>query len=409
LEFPVSADALPSLLELKETLGSDVSFFRSYRWWIVGGVALAGAVAGTVVFTLKGGQAKVQYERALVTRGDLAVTVESTGSLEAVTSVEVGSEVSGRVIRELVDVNDEVRKGQIMAEIDPESLNSGLDQSQAQLRGAKDAVRLAQATASESARTLVRNQQLGKEGILSQSDLDAARSTRDRDDASLHSAQENARVAKAAVDLTASKLQKATIRAPIDGVVLTRLVEPGQTVTAGFQTPVLFKLAQDMKKMRLKVDIDEADVSRIRSGESATFTVEAYPGRSFPSHVVSLQMEPKVSQNVVTYLAVLSVDNSDRALLPGMTCTATIQAETKRGVVVVPNSALRFTPPVRPGGLSKTGVNFTDGKHRVWVLKGAVPTPIEVKIGATDGRNTEILSGDLKEGVSVLTDTKGSP
>ncbi len=404
----MTADTLPSLAELKQVIGPGDSVWRVRRWWIVGGIAVASMAAGTWAYTHRASRTLVQYESALVTRGDLAVTVESTGSLEAVTSVEVGSEVSGKVLKEYVDVNDEVHKGQILAEIDPEPLNSGLDQSQAQLRGARDTIRVAQATASESARTLTRNQQLGKEGILSQSDLDAAVSARDRDNASLHSAQETARVAKSAVDLTTSKLQKATIRAPIDGVVLARLMEPGQTVTAGFQTPVLFKLAQDLKKMKLNVDIDEADVSRIRSGESASFTVEAYSGRSFPAQVVSLQMEPKVSQNVVTYLAVLSVDNSDRALLPGMTCTATIQAETKRGVLVVPNAALRFTPPVRPGGLSKTGVNFTDGKHRVWVLKGKVPTPIEVKTGATDGKNTEILSGDLKEGMTVLTDTKGA-
>jgi len=402
------ADALPSMTELKQTIGPGTSAWQARRWWIIGGIVVALVAAGAMAFTLKGSRKRVQYESALVTRGDLAVTVESTGTLEAVTSFEVGSEVSGRVLKELVEVNDEVRKGQIMAEIDPEPLNSGLDQSRAQLRGAQDAVNLAQATASESARTLARNQQLGKEGILSQSDLDAARSMRDRDNASLHSAQENVRVAKASVDLTSSKREKATIRAPIDGVVLARLVEPGQTVTAGFQTPVLFKLAQDLKKMKLHVDIDEADVSRIHGGESATFTVEAYPGRNFPSQVVTLQMQPKVSQNVVTYLAVLSVDNVDRALLPGMTCTATIQAETKRGVLVVPNAALRFTPPVKPGGLSKAGVNFTDGKHRVWVLKGTVPTPIEVKTGATDGRHTEILSGDLQEGANVLTDTKGS-
>jgi len=402
------ADALPSLVELKQTIGPGVSVWRSRRWWIIGGITLASVAAGTWAYTHRASRNQVRYESALVARGDLAVTVESTGTLEALTSVEVGSEVSGRVLKELVDVNDQVRKGQIMAEIDPEPLNSGLDQARAQLRGTNDAIRLAQASASESARTLVRTQQLGKEGIISQSDLDAALSAKDRDNASLHSARENARVAKASVDLTASKLEKATIRAPIDGVVLARLVEPGQTVTAGFQTPVLFKLAQDMKKMKLNVDIDEADVSRIRSGEPATFTVEAYPGRNFPSQVVSLQMEPKISQNVVTYLAVLSVDNTDQALLPGMTCTATIQAETKRGVLVVPNAALRFTPPIRPGGLSKTGVDFTDGKHRVWILKGTVPTPIEVKTGATDGRHTEILSGDLKEGAIVLTDTKGS-
>jgi len=403
------ADALPTLSELETTIGPGVSRWGSRRWWISGGIAILCVLVGAWVYSRRASKQPVQYQSVVVTRGDLAVTVESTGKLEAVTIVEVGSEVSGRVLREFVDVNDEVKKGQILAEIDPESLNSTLDQSQAQLRGAKDAVRLAQASARESDRTLVRNQQLGKEGILSQSDLDGARSARDRNAASLHSAQENVRVAKAAVDLTVSKRQKATIRAPIDGVVLTRLMEPGQTVTAGFQTPVLFKLAQDLKTMRLNVDIDEADVSRIHTGESATFIVEAYPGRGFPSQVVSLQMEPKLSQNVVTYLAVLSVENPDRVLLPGMTATATIHAETKRGVLLVPNAALRFTPPVGPGGLPKTGVNFTDGKHRVWVLKGKAPTPIEVKTGATDGRHTEILSGELQEGAWVLTDTKGSP
>jgi HlyD family secretion protein len=404
----VSAEALPSLVELNQTLGPGVSAWRARRWWILGGSGLACVAVAVVFYYSRRARQQIHYQSAAVTRADLAVTVASTGTLEAVTSVEVGSEVSGRVLREFVDVNDEVKKGQILAEIDPEALDSTLEQSQAQLRGARDAVRLAQAAASESARTLLRNQQLGKEGILSQADLDTARTARDRDDAALHSAQENARVAGSAVDLTASKRQKATIRAPIDGVVLARLMEPGQTVTAGFQTPVLFKLAQDLRKMKLNVDIDEADVSRIRAGEAATFTAEAYPGRSFPSRVVSLQMEPKVSQNVVTYLAVLSADNADRLLLPGMTCTATIQAETKRGVLVVPNTALRFTPPVGPGGLSKTGVNFTDGKHRVWILQGNLPTPIEVKTGATDGRNTEILSGDLKEGQAVLTDTKAS-
>jgi HlyD family secretion protein len=398
--------ALPTVPELKAILGPGVGAWHSRRWWLAGGVALSVVAAGSWAFSHRASQRPVQYESVLATLGDLAVTVESTGTLEAVTSVEVGSEVSGRVLRELVDVNDEVHKGQIMAEIDPEALRSGLEQSRAQLRGASDAVRQVQATATESALTLNRNQRLRQEGILAQADLDLARSARDRDDAALHSARENARVARAALDLTASKLQKATIRAPIDGVVLARLMEPGQTVTAGFQTPVLFKLAQDLRQMRLKVDIDEADVSRIHPGEAATFTVEAYPGRDFPSRVATLQMEPKVSQSVVTYLALLSVDNGDRVLLPGMTCTATIQAETRRGALLVPNAALRFTPPVGPGGLAKTGVNFADGRHRVWVLKGKRPEPIDVKTGASDGRNTEILAGGLGAGMRVLVDTK---
>jgi HlyD family secretion protein len=243
-----------------------------------------------------------------------------------------------------------------------------------------------------------------QDGILSKADLDASLSTRERADASLDSARENAKIAKASLDLASSKLQKTTIRAPIDGVVLARLVEPGQTVTAGFQTPVLFKLAQDLRKMRLNVDIDEADVSRVRSGQSADFTVESYPGRSFPSKVVSLQMEPKISQNVVTYQAVLTAENPELALFPGMTCTATIQAETKQGVLLVPNAALRFTPPAAL--LAKAGGTSSDGKHRVWILKEGKPEPIEVKLGATDGRLTEVLPGSLQEGVQVLLDAK---
>jgi HlyD family secretion protein len=397
--------ALPSLDELHEALGPAHGAFRSRLPWLLGGLALAVVLGAVLVYAIKARHPKILYLSAPVLRGDLAVTVASTGSLEAVTSVEVGSEVSGRVVREFVDVNDQVKKGQVMAEIDPEPLNSTLTQAQAQLRGARDAIHQAEATATESERTLTRNRALSRDGILAQADLDAARSTRDRDHASLNSAQENARVANASLDLASSKRQKATIRAPIDGVVLARLVEQGQTVTAGFQTPVLFKLAQDLRKMRLNVDIDEADVSRIRAGETAVFTVEAYPGRNFPSSVVSLQMQPKVSQNVVTYLAVLSVDNLDRALLPGMTCTATIQAETRRAVLMVPNAALRFQPPAQPKG----GPSVTDGKHRVWILKGKAPQAIEVNLGATDGRNTEILSGALQEGMNVLTDTKTPP
>lgn len=401
----MSANALPSLDELKQSLGPGAGTLRSRRWWIFGALMLAG-VAVILFFVLRGSKKQVHYESVPVTRGDLRVTVRSTGTLQAVTSVEVGSEVSGRVLKILVDVNDEVRKGQVLAEIDPEQFGSSRDQAKAQLVGAGAAISLAEATTRESVRILNRNQNLAKEGILSQADLDASLSTKERSDASLHSARENARVAKATLDMAVSKLQKTTIRAPIDGVVLSRLVEPGQTVTAGFQTPVLFKLAQDLRKMRLNVDIDEADVSRVHSGQLADFTVESYPGRSFPSKVVSLQMEPKVSQNVVTYQAVLTAENQELALFPGMTCTATIQAETKRGVLVVPNAALRFTPPILTAALVKTGVNLADGKHRVWILKAGKPEPIEVKLGATDGRLTEILEGSLQEGMKVLTDTK---
>jgi HlyD family secretion protein len=402
----MSTSTLPSPAELQQSLGTGGLAPRTRHWWILGGVVLAGAALVLLTCTLRRAKNQIVYESAPVVRGDLRVTVRSTGSLQAVTSVEVGSEVSGRVLKILVDVNDEVKKGQILAEIDPEQSSSSLEQARAQLVGAQAAITLAEATTNESARILARNQNLAKEGILSRADLDASLSTKERADASLHSAQENAKVAQAVVAMAGSKLQKSTIRAPIDGVVLARLVEPGQTVTAGFQTPVLFKLAQDLRKMRLNVDIDEADVSRVHSGQAAEFTVESYPGRNFPSKVVSLQLEPKVSQNVVTYQAVLTAENAELALFPGMTCTATIQAETKQAVLVVPNAALRFTPPASASGFPKEGGTLSDGKHRVWILKNNKPEPIEVKLGATDGRNTEILEGSLQEGMKVLMDAK---
>jgi HlyD family secretion protein len=402
----MDASPLPSPEQLKEALGPAHGAFR-LRWWLLGGTVLAAAVLAGVFFTLKARRARVVYESGTVTRGDLQLLVSATGTLQAVISVEVGAEVSGRLQKVLVDVNAVVKKGQILAEVDPEPYRSAVEQARAQLLGAKAAIALAAATALESSQTLARNQSLGKAGILSQADLDAAQGTRKRSDAALHSAQEEAGAAQTVLDLATSKLLKTTIRAPINGVVLARLVEQGQTVTAAFQTPVLFKLAQDLRMMRLNVDIDEADVSHIHSGQSATFTVEAFPGRTFPSQVTSLQMEPKVTLNVVTYQAVLTADNPAMELLPGMTCTAMIAAGTRSQVLLVPNAALRYTPAA-PKAV-KGGVTLPEGTHRVWVLTAGVPAPVDVKLGSSDGHLTEVLPGPLLEGMHVITGTRSGP
>jgi len=406
----MNPDSLPTPDELKASLGSGSIPRRSRRLWLASGLGLGLLALATLTCAMQGRKPRTQYQTVAVAREDLRVTVRATGSLQAVTSVEVGAEVSGRVLKVLVDVNDEVRRGQVLAELDREQLSSGLEQARAQLVAADATIRQAQASANEANRNLGRIERLRKEGILSQSELDNALSAKERSDAVLRSAQENWRVTKAALDMAESKLEKTIIRAPIDGVVLAKLVEPGQTVTAGFQTPLLFKLAQDLRRMRLNVDIDEADVSRIRMGQGATFTVEAYPGRDFPSTVESLQMDPKVSQNVVTYRAVLRVDNAERALLPGMTCTATIQAEVRPKALVVPNAALRFQPAGSGSsglpGMGKGGVNLNDGKHRVWILQGDRLEPLEVKPGASDGRLTEILSGNVPEGARVVIEAR---
>jgi len=347
------------------------------------------------------------YVMAEVKRGNVEVTVRATGTLQAITTVEVGAEVTGKLLSVKVDANDIVKKGQVLAEIDPEQLHAAVDQATAQVSVAEAAIHQASATVTEATQNLERSKALFAKKFGSQSDLDAAIAAKERAEANLQSAKANATLASAALKQTKSRLDKTTIYSPIDGMVLARLVEPGQTVTAGFQTPVLFKLAQDLTQMRLNVDIDEADVGRVREGEEATFTVEAYPERTFKSHVVSLRNEPKTSQNVVTYQAVLSVDNSEKLLRPGMTCTATIVAETKKDVIAIPNAALRFTPPDKKPKPGKKTVGIEgDLKQVVWVLQDKKPVEHRIRIGVSDGSVTEMLQGDLKPGAKVLTDIK---
>jgi HlyD family secretion protein len=307
-----------------------------------------------------------------------------------------------------------VKKGQILAQIDPEQLRAAADEARAQVASASAAIRLAKATKVESALAAERAKQQAAEQLISRHDLEAAVATAERAEASLQSANASATLANAGLKSALSKLEKATILSPIDGIVLSRLVEPGATVTAGFTTPVLFKLAQDLTQMRLNVDIDESDIGRVREGLDATFTVDAFPDRTFPAKLYSLRNEPKTTSNVVTYSAVLSVDNAERLLRPGMTCTTTIVAETHHDVLVVPNAALRFAPPVvgGPGADSKKTAGV-EGDHRekqrVFVLKGTTPTAVPVRVGATDGIVSEIVSGEVQVGTQVITDVKVKP
>jgi HlyD family secretion protein len=400
--------SVPSTDEVKKAIGVAAPSVLRRVFVLICGISLIGAIVFLFqTWRLREANSDPIYEEAEVKRGDLQVTVRATGTLQAITTVEVGAEVTGRVLTVRVDANDLVKKGQVLAEIDPEQLRAAVDQVVAQVAAADAAILQAKATVTEATLDLNRTRHLGGKGIASQSELDKAIATKERADANLASAVANAALTSAALKSARSRLDKATIISPVDGIVLSRLVEPGQTVTAGFQTPVLFKLAQDLTQMRLNVDVDEADVGRVRDGLEAVFTVEAYPDRKFPSRVLSLHNEPKTSQNVVTYQAVLTVDNTERLLRPGMTCTATIISETKHDVLLVPNVALRFTPPSKKPKRDekKAGVEGEQKQH-VWVLRGDMPVAIEVRAGLSDGFVTEILAGDLKPGTKVLTDVK---
>ncbi len=376
---------------------------RSFLLW--GGIALAfvGLAVGLVIWRMRVASAGPSYVTAAVERGDVVVTVTATGLLQALTTVEVGAEVTGKLLSVKVEANDLVTKGQVLAEIDPEQLQALADQAAAQVAQAQAGIGLAQATSKEAKLALGRARSMQLEGLLGRSDLEAATAADTRAGASLASAYAGATLASAALDSATARLEKTRILSPIDGSVLSRLVEPGQTVTAGFSTPVLFKLAQDLTQMRLNVDIDEADVGRVRDGLEASFTVEAYVGRRFPSKLLSLENEPKTTQNVVTYQAVLAVDNSERLLRPGMTCTAAILAETRVAVLTVPNAALRFAPVSKEPKQKQAGSVVSAPQH-VWLLRDEVPVAVEVVVGVSDGVVTEIISGDLELGSQVIVD-----
>jgi HlyD family secretion protein len=295
-----------------------------------------------------------RYVTLPLAKGDLTQTVTAVGTLAPVDSVDLGTVVTGRLIRVLVDVNDHVKVGQVMAEIDPEQLEAQVRQGQAQLESAKANQVSARVTLNETQLKAERTRELAAQGLATGDENDTAQAALARAQAALGVAIAQTTVAQASLNNAKTQLSHAVIKAPIDGIVLSRAIEPGQTVTAGFQTPVLFTLARDLGKLELSVEVDEADIAKVQEGQTATFTVDAYPGRTFPSKVLLLHNMPKAGATVVTYTALLSVDNDDRSLRPGMTATAAIVTDRLSNVWLVDNAALRFEPP-RPAGQRRGG------------------------------------------------------
>jgi HlyD family secretion protein len=365
------------------------------RLWLWIGLALL-VVGAATWFYLRSGAAHT-YVTKPVTRGTLAVTVSATGTLAPRNQVDVGAEVSGRIDRLMVDFNDHVTKGEVLALINT-------DQYLAQLQQARASLAQAQATLQQTSLTHARDAELGKRDAVPRELLNT--STGD-----LARAVAGVNLARAQVQQDQTLLSYCTIYSPIDGVVLDRKVSAGQTVAATFSTPVLYTLASDLSQMELDVDIDEADVGLIRSGAAATFTVDAYPTRRFSARLVSIHNAPKTVQGVVTYQGVLRERNEGRLLRPGMTATAEIEAATIRNALLVPNAALRFVPPedvkknAPPAPPTLNGLNG----GRVWTENGKTLKPHDIRLGATNGRSTQVLAGDLKVGDEVVTDLADKP
>lgn len=387
--------------------------------WLGGAVGVL--VAAMVLFSGGGGGA-VGFKAEAVKRGPLSVKVTATGTLQPVDQVDVGAEVSGRVVEVKVDFNDAVKKGDVLAQIDTTQLEARRIQTEAQLAAAKAGVREAEAGMSDAQRRLERVRDLARSRNVSQQDLDTAQSTYDRAVASLEVAKAQVSIQEANLQVAVSDIDKAVIRSPIDGVVLYRNVEPGQTVAASFQTPVLFTLASDIKGLELLADIDEADVGQVNEGQTASFTVDAFPNRTFDARIRSLRNAPKksdtgsVTQGVVVYQAELTVNNESGLLKPGMTATAEVTVKTVESAILVPNAALRFVPDSVSMKEAVAQSQTAEGQPeqprdpaagRVFV-KGPDGAPVErkIKIGVTDGAFTEVTEGELKEGEEVLTDTQ---
>jgi len=436
--------------------------------WIIGIVVAAGLITGGYLYT-QGIGARPAFRTAAVTRGPLTSAVSATGTLNAVITVQVGSQISGQIKELHADFNSVVKKDQLIARIDPESFEAKVNQSKAQVDAARASVlnqqavvektradlenaraalaasrantAKAQVTVVDSKRTLGRNRDLRTRGLIAQADEDTAQAAYDsavaQQEASkaqeeaqgsaVRSAEAQLRVAdamltnakaqvvqnEAALRQAQVDLDRTFIRAPVDGVVVGRNVDMGQTVAASLQAPTLFTIAQDLRNMQVDTNVDEADVGRVKLGQAVTFTVDSFPGRTFSGEVVQIRKAPLVVQNVVTYDVVVTARNPEQRLLPGMTANVRIVIEQKENVMQVPNAALRFRPPgveaaererpARPsggGGPSRAG---GAPAGRVWIVgTDGKPAAVQLQLGIGDGTYTEVARGEIKEGEQVI-------
>ncbi|WP_033923009.1 efflux RND transporter periplasmic adaptor subunit [Sphingomonas sp. 37zxx] len=384
---------------------------------------------------------KQGYAAAPVRQGKLQVTVSATGKLAPTNQVTVGSQLSGLVMQVVVDVNDRVRAGQSLALIDPEQLDDQIRQNQAQLAAQLAAVQQAEATLQEARATLGRFEEVSRLSggrVPAKTELDTARAAAARALAGVRTAQANVTASRAQLSSSQTQRERAIIRSPVNGVVLARQVDPGQTVAASFNTPTLFVIAEDLSQMELEVAIDEADVGSVRNGQRASFTVDAFPGESFAATITRVDVGSNLSAQeasssttttsatgqVVSYAAILTVENPELRLRPGMTATAEIITTERDNVLLVPNAALSFRPAAagasaaKGGGLASAIVptrrrgaqpertaSIGRGSEQTVYIVGAdgEPQPVQIRVGQSDGQVTEVIGGNLRAGAQVIT------
>ena len=407
--------------DIQQTLG--LGRPRNKRWYWVGGIMVV-ALTALLTWGLSGNQdGAIRYRTATVERGDLLLTVTATGTLQPLNQVEVGSELSGTIASVAVDFNDEIKVGQILIQLDTTTLENHIVEGKAALLSAEAKVQEAEATELEKQAALKRCRELATRKMCSGNDVDAAVAAHARARAGVASARAQVAIAQAVLNRQQTNLQKATIRSPINGIVLDRKVEPGQTVAASFQTPELFTLAEDLSHMELIIAIDEADIGRILQGQEGSFSVDAFPEHRFNATITQLRRAPLTIDGVVSYETVLNLNNDELKLLPGMTATAVIITRQLTDALLIPNAALRYSPPVSKPQTQQGGSLLSqlfprrrhsrptpakeskDGKREVWRLLDGEPQPLSITVGDSDGTHTEVLTGELEAGMQLITES----
>jgi len=364
---------------------------------IISAIIIGVAVAG--FFLLRGRGNELQFGTDKVVRGDIEMAVTATGTVNPVTTVLVGTQVSGTIKNIYVDFNSPVKKGQLIARIDPALFEAQVNQARANLFAAKANLEKAEATLVDTKRTMERNKELLAKNLIAQSDLDTAETNYETAKASVSAAKSQVAQNEAALSSAETNLFYTKIESPVDGIVVSRNVDVGQTVAASFQTPTLFSIAQDLTKMQIDTNVAEADIGNVRVGQDVEFTVDAYSDITFKGRVWQVRNAPITVQNVVTYDVVIQVANPELKLKPGMTANVSIIISLKKDVLKIPNAALRFKPVER----NKTSIQQKGAG--VWILEQEKPKRVPVSIGISDGSYTELVSGKISEGQEVIVES----
>lgn len=366
---------------------------------IITGIIIVLILAVLIFFVMKNTNSGPKYKTDKIIKGNLTETITASGTVNPVTNISVGTQVSGKISKIYADFNSSVKKGQLLAQIDPSLFETQVEQARANLYNAQANLQKVKSLLINDEKTYSRNKTLFEQDFIARSDVDLAQTNYNTDLAQIASAKAQIAQMSAALRNTETNLRYTRIISPVDGIVVSRNVDIGQTVAASFQTPTLFLVAQDLTKMQIDTNVAEADIGKVKVGQRIEFTVDGYPDITFKGSIKQIRNAPTTIQNVVTYDVVINVNNKDLKLKPGMTANVSIITSDKKNILMASNESLRFTPHHDKDNLPKYK------EQGIWILKHGKPKRINIKTGISDGNYTEIISGHIAEGQEVILDT----